>query len=758
VSSSDSHLDGLVVVEDARLVAAPFCGQLLRWLGATVLKVAPSPDEQGGFEDGAFAGLVEDFVDEGKQELGRDALLSTLATADVFVCDRTAAELDRLGLDPERLRGANTRLVFVSVTGYGLSGPHAERPASELTAYQAGGEGYMLPPEPVYSLFPDRPPVRGGRSLADYDAGLCAALGAVAALDQRERTGEGELVEISAQEVELGLNRTTLSRCFHEGFDVDRAYRGYDYAGTLLCADGYVCIRPVEDRQWASFARAIGRRELADDPRFATRAARFEHGVELTEELERWTRSRTRADAKEAMLASGCPGGPFLEPSEVLDDSTLAVRGVFQSTEHGRAPHRLFVGSTSPIAPGETPAGGHGDRVVSCGRPLAGIRVIDLTWVAAGPYAAELLAFMGADVIKVESPDRPDLFRRRQDGGADPDSSIRFVDINQGKRSIKLDLKDDEGRRTIMRLAGNSALLLENFRPGVRERLGLSDEALRAVNPALVTVAISGFGHDGPESTRPGYASVFNAESGIGALTGYPDAPPADVRDSHDLRIGMVACLAAVTGLLGASRRSVATSYSIAGREALIALQGDVFLEASRGGAPTRSGNALGRLCPYGCFRAPAGAWVAVTVRTLAEWRALVGVVDADVLRSEDLEDLDARWERRLEAEQALEGWLAQRPASESVALLGRAGVPAALSSSATELLHDPHLRERGFFRISAYGALGELTFLGAPVRFGRIASPVPEVGPPPRLGEHTADIMRALAGDARLVARARVS
>jgi crotonobetainyl-CoA:carnitine CoA-transferase CaiB-like acyl-CoA transferase len=744
-------LAGVRVLEDARFVAAPFSGLLLRWMGATVVRLQGVDGRPTcGFEDPRLDALMATFLDAGKEtrvdpECTGDSLAEELAQADVFLSDRTISDLRGRGLDPLLLREKFPRLVFVSLTGYGLDGPHADWPASELTTYHAGGEGYLLPAEPVHALFPDRPPVRAGRSLGEYDAGLCTAIGAVAGLVRRERSGEGEIVEVSAQEVQLGLHRTTLSRCLYEHEDADRSYRGYDYAGTLRCREGYLCIRPVEDHQFAALAAASGRPELAEDPRFATRNARFDHGDELTAELELWSAERGRDELRAALLDSGCPAGPFLEPHEVLEDPRNRERQVFAPCGDGRAPSRLFRGRLEGERSAPPAAAIEPDAL--SGRPLAGLRVLDFTWVAAGPHAAELLAFMGAEVIKVESRERPDLFRRRQDGIPDLDTSIRFVDLNQGKRSICLDLKAPEDVAVVEGLAARSDLVIDNFRPGVRDRLGLSDAVLRAANPRLVVVSISGFGHEGAERDRPGYASIFNAESGMGAMTGYPDAPPADVRDSNDLRVGMAACLAGVGGLFAAARDGRASTFDIAARDALIALQGDVFLEASLGGRPTRSTNALGELCPYGCYPAPDDAWVAVSVRDEDEWRALAASVGG-ALEDPALTGLQARAARREEVEEALVAWLAGRPADRSVRILAEAGVPAALSSAAGVLHGDPHLRSRNFFRTIDYDGMGELIMLGSPLRFGEPGTPPPVVAPPPRVDQDRDYVLEELLGD----------
>ncbi|MGC4112717.1 MAG: CoA transferase [Nocardioides sp.] len=180
-----------------------FCGRVLGWLGAEVTRVEDAgsdPRARWSVEDDGFGVAAYDYANAGKTlvtsaSVGAD-LVDLLAQADVFLSDWTAATLVATGLSPESLRERFPELVVVSLTGRGLTGPRAEWASTELTTYHDGGEGFLLPGDPVYSQYPDRPPVRGGRFLAEYDAALVAVLGTLAAVFRRTRTGEGDLVEV----------------------------------------------------------------------------------------------------------------------------------------------------------------------------------------------------------------------------------------------------------------------------------------------------------------------------------------------------------------------------------------------------------------------------------------------------------------------------------------------------------------------------------------------------------------------------------
>lgn len=764
-------LAGVRVVDLGRWVAAPWCAQVLSWLGAEVVRIEPAEGDpllELAADAGSDARCLYDDANRGKavrraEEEGSYLPLvrGELATARVLVDDHTPAELAALGLDLDDLARRRPELVIVSVTAHGLDGPHADRPACELTTYHAGGEGATLPSENVYRLFPHRPPVRPGRFLADHDTGLTAAVAVLGALVGTRRGRSGGFVEVAGTEVECGLNRTTLSRAWFEGRDFDRTYRGYDYAGALRCQDGWIAIRPVEERHWTSFCEVIGRPDLATDPRFSDRGRRYTNADDLTAELEGWTSARTRAQVRTFLLEAGCPGGPFLEPAELADDPAIASRGLlgpvpggglapvrsFLVTGGGDGPAAQAAGPVAVAAPLPAPVVGPATGAGQTGLPLAGLRVVDLTWVAAGPYATELLAFLGAEVVRVESPRTPDLFRRdMSDSGADLDSSIRFMDLNQAKKSVVADLKTPEGTELVLGMVERADVLVENYRPGVRARLGLGDDVLRGRNPDLVVLALSGFGTDALDANRPGYASVFNAEGGLGAMTGYPDAPPSDIRDTNDLRAGTNGCLGVLAGLFHVLGGGGGITVDAAARDALVVLQGHLVLQASRGGRPVRAGNTLDRAVPYDCYRCGDGRWVAVGVRTRSEWdglAALLGPAAADP-RLRDLED---RLRRRVEVDVLVRDFAAGREAHEMIEALTAVGVPAGLSAAAGDIAADPQLRARAAIRAVDHPRLGTITLVGSPFRW-RPAAPEEHLRPP-LLGEHGALVARSwgLAG-----------
>ncbi len=734
-------LSGTRVIDASTWVAGPWCSQVLSWLGADVVKVdPPGGDPLTQLDDGpdSTGRCLDDDANRGKRRITTPSdpayavtVTDLLPGADVLVCDWTPARRLQLGLTIEGLQAAHPGLIITTVTPWGSTGPQADRAGCELTVYHAGGEGSTLPSENVARDFPDRPPVRAGLFLADHDAGLTAALATVAALLGRQRSGHGIAIDVAGAEVEAGLNRTTVSRALAEGRDFDRTYRGYDYAGALRCTDGWVAVRPVEERQWQGLCAGIGRPDLVEDPRFHNRLRRYDNADELTAELEAWTGLHNREQVRAVLLAAGCPGGPFLSPGDVLADKAIGSRELFAEIASGgmapvRAWHRtLLRGDVAAQWP----------PLANPALPLEGLRVLDLTWVAAGPYATELLAFLGAEVIRVESASRPDIFRRSQDNpDADLDSSVRFMDLNQAKKSIVLDLKDAVDRQLLLDMVAASDVLAENFRPGVRDRLGLGDEVLHAINPSLVVLALSGFGAAALDADRPGYASVFNAEGGLGWMTGYPDAAPSDVRDTNDLRGGTLGALAVVSALLEVATDGCGAVVDVATRDALAVLQGHLVLAASRGRDPLRAGNTLDCCVPYDCYRAKDGRWVAIGVRTDAEWLAFHAAtgIDAPTRRRE-------RVAQRSAVDAAVTAWAAATGSDDVVRTLGEAGVPAGLSAGASDIARDQQIRARGGLATVEHPRLGALRLVQAPFVLGELRQ---RYGRPPLLDEHGSEVL----------------
>jgi formyl-CoA transferase len=390
-------------------------------------------------------------------------------------------------------------------------------------------------------------------------------------------------------------------------------------------------------------------------------------------------------------------------------------------------------------------------------RPLKGVRVLDLTNVLAGPFACHQLAHLGAEVIKVEAVGRGDLARGL---GADPDLAARgmgisFLAQNAGKHSLTLNLKHAEGRAILGRLVETADVLVENFRPGVMDRLGVGYAALKPLNPRLIYCAISGFGQDGPWSDRPAYDQIVQGVSGVMSITGDADSAPLRVGyPLADTIAGLTAAMA-IGAALNAKPRGCFIDVSML--EAVLATMGWVVSNHLVAGvAPRPQGNENPTSAPSGTFQC-ADAPLNIAANTDAQWQRLAALLErAELLSDPRFATREDRKTNRHALRAELETVLTARPAQEWAEALTAAGVPAGAVMTVPEILAHPQVAGRGF--IGRFTDVPDVDGALALVRIGaRIDGQHPGVAaPPPQLGEHTEDILQSLGYSAETIAAMR--
>jgi benzylsuccinate CoA-transferase BbsF subunit len=379
--------------------------------------------------------------------------------------------------------------------------------------------------------------------------------------------------------------------------------------------------------------------------------------------------------------------------------------------------------------------------------------VVEFTWVAAGPFSGGLLSMLGADVIKIESRRRSDGARRRPASGVeasegDLDSSLRFSAINLNKRSVSLDLSHPKGRALAKQLAELADVVIENFRPGVARRLGLSYEDLSAKNPGLVMASISARGQSGPDTKLPGYASIFAAVGGASHLTGYPDLRPADLRIPMDFATATIAAMGIIAALLERRDTGKGQYIDLAASDVATSLVGDAMLDYSlTGRVQTRRGNRHPFMAPHDCYPCQGhDKWVSIAVADEDEWQALCQAMgDPGWTKDPSFRDARSRWLNHKELDRHLAGWTRQRTAEEAMELLQSFGVAAVPSFSLLELSRDPHIMERQVFVDVDHAVVGKHTVEGAPWKLSR--TPPRVHSPGPLLGEHTRPVLQEWLG-----------
>ncbi|HEX6750489.1 MAG TPA: CoA transferase [Longimicrobium sp.] len=373
--------------------------------------------------------------------------------------------------------------------------------------------------------------------------------------------------------------------------------------------------------------------------------------------------------------------------------------------------------------------------------PLAGLRVLDLSRVLAGPLCTMVLGDLGADVVKVERPGTGDDTRTWgppwAEGPAGREAAY-YLCANRNKRSVAADLKSDEGRALVRRLAADADVLVENFAPGTLERAGLGYDELAALNPRLVWCSITGYGSDGPEAGRPGYDFAVQARAGWMAITGEPEGDPMKVGVAIvDVLTGQNAAVAILAALRereasGRGQRIEVTLFD----SALAGLINVAQAALVTGREPARWGNAHVTIVPYQTFDASDRPFV-VAVGNDAQWRKLCAAIGADGLAADPrFAENPGRVEHRAEVEAALAPVFRARPAAEWLAVLEAAGIPCSPVQTVREALADPLLTERGGAWPVTGATFGTVDTVPSPLRFSRTPACVRH--PPPALGEHT--------------------
>lgn len=380
-------------------------------------------------------------------------------------------------------------------------------------------------------------------------------------------------------------------------------------------------------------------------------------------------------------------------------------------------------------------------------KPLAGVRIADFTIHNAGPFCTHMLSQLGAEVIKIESAQRPDAFRKPHPvyGRMGPAS---FDQVASTKLSVRINLKQPKGVELAKRLVGISDVAGESFRPGVMTRLGLGYETLRAVKRDIIFLTVSSSGQSGPDSHFAGYAPLFGAWGGLGDMTGYADGPPVEMRHVMDHTVGMNAAVAVVAALHRRRATGEGQLVDVAAREVSSSLLGEALLLAAAGSAPTRTGNDHPRMAPHGVYPAKGDdVWISIAVGEDAEWRALAEAMGQPGLAREPRFATPAeRHANRAELDALVAQWTATVPAEDAASLLQAAGVAAHASWTTRELVADPHLRTRGAIVTVQEPDGKERAAVGAPMRLSKGAEVGIDRGTP-KLGEHEDYVYGELLG-----------
>ena len=777
-------LTGLVVVDLSSDIAGAYCTKMLADGGAEVVMVEPvggSPLRQradsrelAATETGAlfeFLGCTKQSVVASTDDDER-LVEPLLRSADVIVWTEGTDVAGRF--PPERLRRLAPSATVCAITPFGLSSPWSGRPAADLSlqAWSGGifGRGTTTA----------KPPVRVGGQPGQWMAGLVAAVGGIAS--RTGAGGRGELIDVSV------LDALTLAshmypvtvKSAQESLGlppIPPKPRSANIPAIHRARDGWVGFMVVTPTMWESFCIMIERPDLADDKSLHAYGARRLRRVELETAISSWIAARTVTEITELAALLRVPAAPVSDGRTVTSVDHFIETGAFLTSPRSghlqpAAPYRFGAAfETAAVRPapaiGEhTDENRHRVRLAKSDAaepahrrlPFEGLKIADFTSFWAGPFASHVFAMLGADVVHVESPRRPDGMRGHSFYRPDHDRwweyTAAFHGPNTNKLGVAVDIRSDEGVQLARRLALHCGVLVENYSPRVLDHWGLGYDALRAERPDMILVRMPAFGLSGPWRDRTGYAQTMEQASGMAWVTGYPDGPPQNPNGLCDPLAGLHAAAALMMALEHRRRTGEGCQVEVPMVRSALNIAAQQTLEyQAYGHVIDRSGNEDADaphdlyLCSDVDDQGVRDVWVAIAVEADEHWTALRGALgDPAWTAAPELDTRRGRQAARAQLDRHMVTWCEARSSQQIVAELWDAGVPVGVVREPGTVHHLPHHVGRASYESVTHALVGNELHISFPARFPDRAVRLHR-RPAPLLGEHNDTVLGGWLG-----------
>ena len=758
--------EGLQVLELSAGIPAAYCGKMFADAGAVVVKVEPvegDPMRHWRAQPDTSGGALFGYLAAGKSSVtGGPAsaeALALMAAADLVITDLSAG-----WTLADITAAASPSTVVIAITPFGTTGPYVDAGLQvnefllQALCGSIGGRGW-----------PGSEPMQAGGRIGEWFAGTYAAVAAAASVRAARRTGSGETIDLSifeAMVVAMGSLGAVSASVLGDAQPL--GLRSVELPSIVPTADGMVGFCTITAQQFQDFLVLIERPDLLDDDDLASMAGRIRRRDEFLTMVHDWAADKTTAEIIEIATAFRIPVAPIATPQTIMTIDHYVDRQVFVSAESGAVAPRVPYRSTAipTRRPGGAPAlGADNGRVAwqsggkqptpqtetSAPLPLTGLRVVDFTAFWAGPMATQVLAALGADVIKVEGVRRPDGMRFA--GGRPPswdqwwEWGPVFLYSNTNKRGISLELSTPQGRQAALDLITHSDLVIENFSPRVMANFDLEWDVVHAANPRSTMVRMPAFGLDGPWRDRVGFAQTMEQASGMAWLTGPADGPPLIPRGACDPLAGLHAAFAAIAACEIRDRTGTGVHVESTMVEAALNIAAEAVLEYSLNGVQLhRNGNRGPGASPQGVFRCTGeDDWVALAVLGDDAWPALATLIGRGELAADPaLRDESGRRRRADEIDKLIGDWTAQHSVEDAVERLRAHGIGAARVTPAHKLLDDEQLAARSFWEVVDHRVAGEFKTTGLPFTFvGRPRRWI--TNPAPIYGQHTDEVLTGL-------------
>ncbi|WEJ59764.1 CoA transferase [Devosia sp. FJ2-5-3] len=758
----DGALAHLRVVDYSDSLAGQYCARLFADFGASVVLVEPPGGSSLRLREpmGQAGESLQFFhLNHGKQSL----MLDRAAPADAqrFAMLLRGADIAVLpaDADADAVSAANPNCIVVQPSAFGTDGPRADWQGPEIVLQALSGMMHN-------NGAAGREPLFGVANRAAMASGVGAYVGTLAALFAREQNGAGQVVRIDAAETAATMCFPYVMQHIYNGSVRQRTEQAVQ-AGQVLCRDGWVCIW-IYNFRWQALLAALDLPELEHDARFADPAERRTNWDALFAIFQAKVADMSAEDLVEILQQAQVIAAKAYRPSELMHNRHLDARDYWEEIEGKRilgpafrltrTPRRVqgaapALGSAQQLAwPAQTATG-----AASAGRPpLEGLRVIELTTAWAGPMSGRVLAYLGAESIHVEAPNRvnswrlnkdrpnPVNFPDREPGARWYDRSFLFNSQNVNKLSCILNLKTEEGRNTLRRLVEVADVLICNFRPGTLKKLGLDYDSLTKIKPDIIVAELPAFGVHGPMSSYAALGPTMEMAAGMSAMIGYPGGQPEVTGPSYlDPIGGFNAAAAILTALVHRQRTGEGQYVEVPQVEAAMQLIGAEILKAGEtGNDPAPNGNRVSFASPHDAFPTSGhDQWIAIAALDEGQWQALCAQMGQPKLASDPrFADLGRRRDNEDELTKIIGDWTRGQDKHELAGRLQAAGVAAAPVQTPKDVAEDPYLAHRGFFTELEHPDAGRHKHPSLPMHLS--ATPGAQVRSAPPFGWHNRHVL----------------
>lgn len=765
-------LGGLRVLDISSGIAGPFCARLLADGGAQVIRIERPTDEEP-----PCISPLDVFLHQNKQGLsldiasadGRVTFERLAADSDVIIESSRPGTMAALGLGYCDLVEVSPRIVLVSITEFGQTGPYRHYRGDHLAISALGGWAYTFGEA-------DREPLQVGFPVMYYMAGIHGAIGALAALRGRRTDGRGQHVDVSSHEACLSMLSYPQML---EQFGCPPLRRNFSASLQTFyvqARDGWLALNHLSASQWESTCVMLGVPHLAKDPTLLYDMEKKRAIVpEFMAAADEWAKDKTCMEAFCAAQELQIPAGIPYTPKELLACEQFRARSFMVGLRQPQLgeliqPRAPFQSISLRTDRRPAPTRGQHDREVlatirreatlprtrrtanAVKDLLGGIRVADLTHFRSGPTSTSLLGGLGADVIKIESVQRADGFRFfNTSNPGDPhfyEMGSYFNASNTNKRGITLDLNSPRGKELFGGLVAKSDVVIENFSPRVMSNLGFDYERLKEINPRIIMVSMSCFGRTGPWRDFVGFGYVFDQIGGAAAASGYEGGLPTHMMAGSDVVSGILAVYAVLLALEERERTGQGQFIDMSQVESLAFLLGPEIIEYQLTGEQRqRMGNHHPVFSPHNVYPCRGDdEWVSISVESDGQWAALAEAMGKpEWLRDERYASPAARKRHEQTLDREIGEWTREQRKYEVMERLQALGIASGAVLKPVELLDDPQLEARNMHVRLARPFIGEHRYPQFPMRFSEAICE--QRRPAPTLGQHNEEVLTRLLG-----------